>query len=330
MSLHCRSFDELLDNGLASARLSLAGLVIHSHRVLWSRHTGLSITCSQLEEQSTQEQDVDIDGAPILNEFEFDASDVFDNASTVPESNEVSDVSVVGVSDAAAKNKSDNCHNDFESIASEDNVSTISESKEGDFYDPSIERRIEFGPAKDSLEGVKTVESSEDEYQYVCVLSDDSVINSSTVQCASEIVTSDDDTRDGWLGTSAQHVQRRKRALVHYKQAAQNQIKKQTRNKRVRLQAHLVGEYVTIKIPTQDRTSDLPRLPAVIVEVKGTKRFSYRLRSLHGVIDRLYDESTLEKYSGKIEGLDDNNWQSDSQISLREQQDWPDQDKENV
>ncbi len=33
----------------------------------------------------------------------------------------------------------------------------------GDFYDPSIERRIEFGPAKDSLEGVKTVESSEGE-----------------------------------------------------------------------------------------------------------------------------------------------------------------------
>ena len=66
---------------------------------------------------------------------------------------------------------------------------------------------------------------------------------------------------------------------MHYKQAAQNQIKKQTRNKPVCLQAHVVGEYVTDKIPTQDRTSsDLPRLPAVIVEVKGTKRFSYRLR----------------------------------------------------
>ena len=42
-------------------------------------------------------------------------------------------------------------------------------------------------------DSVHTVHS--DEYQYVCVLSDDSVINSSTVQCASEIVTSDDDTR---------------------------------------------------------------------------------------------------------------------------------------
>ena len=31
---------------------------------------------------------VDIDGAPIINEFEFDASDMVDNASTVPESNE--------------------------------------------------------------------------------------------------------------------------------------------------------------------------------------------------------------------------------------------------
>ena len=79
---------------------------------------------------------------------------------------------------------------------------------------------------------------------------------------------------DGSLGTSTHHVQRRKKALAHYKQAAQNQIKKQTRNKCVRLQAHLVGQYVTVKIPTQDRTSsDLPRLPAVTVEVKETKRF---------------------------------------------------------
>ena len=66
---------------------------------------------------------------------------------------------------------------------------------------------------------------------------------------------------------------------MHYKQAAQIKVKKQTRSKGVRLQAHVVGEYVTVKIPTRDRTSaDLPRLPAVIVEVKGTKRFSYRLR----------------------------------------------------
>ena len=86
-------------------------------------------------------------------------------------------------------------------------------------------------------------------------------------------------TSDGWLGTREQHVQKRKRALVHYKQAAQNQKKKQTRNKRVWLQAHVVGEYVTVKIPSQDRTSsDLPRLPAVIVQGKRSKRFSYRLR----------------------------------------------------
>ena len=31
---------------------------------------------------------VDIDGAAIINKFEFDDSDVFDNASTAPESNE--------------------------------------------------------------------------------------------------------------------------------------------------------------------------------------------------------------------------------------------------
>ena len=77
-------------------------------------------------------------------------------------------------------------------------------------------------------------------------------------------------TADGWLGTNAQHVERRKRALVHYEIAAQDQIKKQTRNKRVRLQAYVVGDYVTVRVPPQDRMSpDLPRLPAVIVEVRG-------------------------------------------------------------
>ena len=41
-------------------------------------------------------------------------------------------------------------------------------------------------------------------------------------------------------------------------------------------------------------------------------------RTLHGVIDRMYDENNLEKFSGTIEGLDEYNWENDNKMSLRE------------
>jgi polycystin 1L2 len=217
--------------------------------------------------------------------------------------------------DGPVEKECENDNEEFEFDVNEDvfdNVNMVFESNAADIHDSPAENKDdseEFDPTGDRLDDVNKVESGEDGHAH----------EPATSECVSEDVKPDDNDRDRRLGTSARHVKRRKRALVHYEQAAQNQIKKQTRNKRVRLQAHVVGDYVTVRVPHQDRTSsDLPRLPAIIVEVQGTKRFSYRLRSLHGIIDRLYDENNLEKFSGRIEGLDENNWENDNKISLRE------------
>ena len=51
-------------------------------------------------------------------------------------------------------------------------------------------------------------------------------------------------------------------------------MRRQTRNKRVKLQAYVVGNYVTVRIPQNDRmASDLPRLLAVVVEVQGERGY---------------------------------------------------------
>lgn len=74
----------------------------------------------------------------------------------------------------------------------------------------------------------------------------------------------------GLLGTSSAHIRRRKRALVHYIKSADNQVQKQSKNKRAKVQPFERGDYVTVRIPPQDRMStDMPRLPAVVVEIRG-------------------------------------------------------------
>ncbi|XP_062510159.1 uncharacterized protein LOC134186244 isoform X3 [Corticium candelabrum] len=123
----------------------------------------------------------------------------------------------------------------------------------------------------------------------------------------------------GLLATSRQHIQRRKRALDNYIKSAEKQMYKHSKSKRVKLQPYAVGDYVTVRIPQQDRMStDLPRLLAVVVEIRGTKRISYRLRSKYGVLERLYDDNNLEVFLGKIEDLSTSNWENDRKISLRE------------
>jgi hypothetical protein len=192
-------------------------------------------------------------------EFEFDVNeDVFDNVNMVFESN---------AGEHMAKNQ-------LHHVYTRTHTRVIRRlcTVPADIHDSPAENKDdseEFDPTGDRLDDVNKVESGEDGHAH----------EPATSECVSEDVKPDDNDRDRRLGTSARHVKRRKRALVHYEQAAQNQIKKQTRNKRVRLQAHVVGDYVTVRVPHQDRTSsDLPRLPAIIVEVQGTKRFSYRLR----------------------------------------------------
>ncbi|XP_062523627.1 uncharacterized protein LOC134198278 [Corticium candelabrum] len=116
----------------------------------------------------------------------------------------------------------------------------------------------------------------------------------------------------GLLGTSRQHIQRRQRALDNYIKSAEKQMYKHSKSKRVKLQPYAVGDYVTVRIPQQDRMStDLPRLLAVVVEIRGTKRISYRLRSKYGVLERLYDDNNLEVFLGKIEDLSTSNWEND-------------------
>jgi hypothetical protein len=123
----------------------------------------------------------------------------------------------------------------------------------------------------------------------------------------------------GLLGTSSAHIRRRKRALVHYIKSADNQVQKQSKNKRAKVQPFERGDYVTVRIPPQDRMStDMPRLPAVVVEIRGTKRISYRLRSKYGVLERLYDDNNLEGFSGMIDDLSTSHWENDKKISLRE------------
>ena len=47
---------------------------------------------------------------------------------------------------------------------------------------------------------------------------------------------------------------------------------KRSKNKRAKRQPYAVGDYVTVKIFQQDRMStNLPRLPAVVVEIRGTE-----------------------------------------------------------
>ena len=49
--------------------------------------------------------------------------------------------------------------------------------------------------------------------------------------------------------------------------------------KRRKVEIVTVGDYVTVRVPYQDRlAADLKRIPAVVVEVLGKKRLSYRLR----------------------------------------------------
>ena len=66
---------------------------------------------------------------------------------------------------------------------------------------------------------------------------------------------------------------------MHYVKSANKQVQKQSGNKRVRLQPYVEGDFVTVKIPPKDSmSSNLPRLEAIVVEVRWKKWISYRLR----------------------------------------------------
>ena len=79
-----------------------------------------------------------------------------------------------------------------------------------------------------------------------------------------------------------------------------------------------VGEYASLRIPRIDRSStDLQRLPCVIVEVIGKAQSMYRLRCKFGILQTCFHAGDLEpfkaKYDIQVEG-----WQEQPQLTLRE------------
>ena len=79
-----------------------------------------------------------------------------------------------------------------------------------------------------------------------------------------------------------------------------------------------VGDIVAVRIPRIDRAStDLHRLPCIVVQQHGKKHFNYRLRSEYGVLNTTFPASELEVYSGLMK-LDVDGWESIPTISLRE------------
>ena len=58
------------------------------------------------------------------------------------------------------------------------------------------------------------------------------------------------------------------------------------------------------------------RLPCVVIERLGTKRFLYKLQCTHGVLTTCYPGSELEAHTGPVNIISD--WKSASTVSLRE------------
>ena len=64
-------------------------------------------------------------------------------------------------------------------------------------------------------------------------------------------------------------------------------------------------------------TTDMHRLPCIIVDVRGKKYFLFRLQCEYGVLDTWFSDGDLEVYPGSLE-FNSKNWKNLSFISLRE------------
>ena len=85
--------------------------------------------------------------------------------------------------------------------------------------------------------------------------------------------------RNKCYGTSAKHFSLRLEADKRYTQNAERMQMKYCKSKRKSVQTFNVGDFVSIKVPRIDRTStDLHRLPCIVVQRLGSKHFLYRLR----------------------------------------------------
>ena len=84
-------------------------------------------------------------------------------------------------------------------------------------------------------------------------------------------------------------------------------------SKRVKTHTFAVGEYASLRIPRIDRTStDLQRLPCVVVQVLGKAQEMYRLRCKYGTCFRAGD---LESFKGSY-GIPVKEWENQPRITL--------------
>eukprot|EP00731_Ephydatia_muelleri_P000988 Em0001g988a len=89
-------------------------------------------------------------------------------------------------------------------------------------------------------------------------------------------------------------------------------------NKQHSTLSFVIGESVSVRIPRIDRaSSDLSRLPCVVVDIVGGDQSLYRLRCQHGVLNVCYTAGELEKFNGSVVCTEEN-WQNQRFISLRE------------
>ena len=79
-----------------------------------------------------------------------------------------------------------------------------------------------------------------------------------------------------------------------------------------------VGEYASVRIPRIDCAStDLQRLPCVIIQVISKGQRIYRIRSKHGVLRACFHASDLEPFAGTY-SIPTSGWQNEQKITLHE------------
>ncbi|KAL5515883.1 hypothetical protein EMCRGX_G001128 [Ephydatia muelleri] len=120
--------------------------------------------------------------------------------------------------------------------------------------------------------------------------------------------------REDALSTSLKH--KKIKADRKYLSSAKKMAERY--NKQHSTLSFVIGESVSVRIPRIDRaSSDLSRLPCVVVDIVGGDQSLYRLRCQHGVLNVCYTAGELEKFNGSVVCTEEN-WQNQRFISLRE------------
>ena len=89
-------------------------------------------------------------------------------------------------------------------------------------------------------------------------------------------------------------------------------------SKRSKTHKFEVGEFASLRIPRIDRSStDLQRLPCVIVQVLGKAQTMYRLRCKYGVLQTCFHAGDLEQFKG-THRIPVNGWEQQARVTVRE------------